>query len=57
LVLAADFVILGLDWAKPVESPYVEIGMLGTAFLFYFFLILVSCYRINGEYLIKNLNY
>jgi hypothetical protein len=48
LVLAADFVILGWIGQNP-ESPYVEIGMLGTAFLFYFFIDFSSCYRINGE--------
>jgi hypothetical protein len=33
----ADFVILGLDWAKPVESPYVEIGYLEQLSILFFY--------------------
>jgi hypothetical protein len=55
LVLAADFVILGWIGQNP-ESPYVEIGMLGTAFLFYFFLlILVPVIGLMEKYLIKKI--
>jgi quinol-cytochrome oxidoreductase complex cytochrome b subunit len=39
--LAVDFVLLGWIGQKPVESPYIEIGMVLTFFYFFFFLILV----------------
>jgi quinol-cytochrome oxidoreductase complex cytochrome b subunit len=38
--LVADFIFLGWIGQKPVESPYVECGMLGTFFYFFFFLVL-----------------
>jgi ubiquinol-cytochrome c reductase cytochrome b subunit len=53
--LAADFVILGWIGQKPVESPYVEIGMLGTAFYFIFLLILVPVIGLMEKYLIKKI--
>jgi len=39
--LAVDFVLLGWIGQKPVESPYIEMGMVLTFFYFFFFLILV----------------
>jgi len=39
--LVADFVILGWIGQKPVESPYIEIGMGATVFYFVFLLVLV----------------
>lgn len=39
--LVSDFVILGWIGQKPVESPYIEIGMGATVFYFMFLLILV----------------
>jgi len=38
--LAVDFIILGWIGQKPVESPYVEIGLTATVFYFVFFLFL-----------------
>jgi len=38
--LVSDFIFLGWIGQKPVESPYIESGMLGTFFYFFFFLIL-----------------
>lgn len=39
--LVSDFLILGWIGQKPVESPYIEIGMGATVFYFVFLLILV----------------
>jgi len=39
--LVSDFLILGWIGQKPVESPYIEIGMAATIFYFIFFLCLV----------------
>jgi quinol-cytochrome oxidoreductase complex cytochrome b subunit len=39
--LAADFIILGWIGQKPVESPFIEIGMGATIFYFLFLLILL----------------
>jgi len=36
-----DFLFLGWIGQKPVEIPYIEIGMLGTFFYFLYFLILI----------------
>lgn len=51
--LVADFVILGWIGQKPVESPYVEVGMVGTAFYFIFLLVLVPAIGLVEKYLIK----
>jgi ubiquinol-cytochrome c reductase cytochrome b subunit len=39
--LVSDFLILGWIGQKPVESPYIEVGMFATAFYFIFFLIVI----------------
>jgi len=39
--LVADFIILGWIGQKVVESPYIEIGQLTTAFYFIYFLVLL----------------
>lgn len=39
--LVSDFLLLGWIGQKPVESPYIEVGMFATAFYFIFLLILV----------------
>ena len=39
--LVSDFLILGWIGQKPVESPYIEVGMFATAFYFLFFLIII----------------
>jgi ubiquinol-cytochrome c reductase cytochrome b subunit len=39
--LVADFLILGWIGQKPVEAPYIEVGMGATLFYFSFFFILV----------------
>jgi len=39
--LVSDFLILGWIGQKPVETPFMEIGMGATFFYFFFFLVLV----------------
>ena len=39
--LVSDFILLGWIGQKPVESPYIEIGMGATIFYFLFLLVLV----------------
>jgi quinol-cytochrome oxidoreductase complex cytochrome b subunit len=39
--LVADFILLGWIGQKPVETPYVEVGMIGTVFYFIYLLVLV----------------
>lgn len=39
--LVADFILLGWIGQKPVESPYIEVGMFATFFYFFFLLVLV----------------
>ena len=39
--LSADFLLLGWLGQKPVETPYIEAGMLATVFYFVFLLILL----------------
>jgi ubiquinol-cytochrome c reductase cytochrome b subunit len=39
--LVSDFILLGWIGQKPVESPYIEIGMGATVFYFLFLLILI----------------
>ena len=39
--LAADFLLLGWIGQKPVEDPYIMVGVLATIFYFFFFFFLV----------------
>jgi quinol-cytochrome oxidoreductase complex cytochrome b subunit len=39
--LFVDFLILGWIGQKPVESPFIEVGMFATAFYFIFFILLL----------------
>lgn len=39
--LVSDFLLLGWIGQKPVESPYVEVGMAATVFYFVFLLLLI----------------
>ncbi len=52
--LVSDFIILGWIGQKPVESPYIEIGMFATFFYFFFLLVLVPLIGIIENKLIKN---
>jgi ubiquinol-cytochrome c reductase cytochrome b subunit len=51
--LVSDFVLLGWIGQKPVESPYIEIGMFATVFYFTFLLILVPLIGILEKFLIS----
>ncbi len=53
--LVTDFLLLGWIGQKPVETPYIEIGMAGTAFYFLFFSFLIPCIGIiENIFLNKN---
>jgi quinol-cytochrome oxidoreductase complex cytochrome b subunit len=52
--LVSDFLILGWIGQKPVESPYIEIGMGATIFYFTFILILVPLIGFIESSLIYN---
>ena len=48
---AANFLLLGWIGQKPVESPYIEVGMFSTAFYFIFLLVLVPAIGLLESYL------
>jgi len=52
--LVSDFLLLGWIGQKPVESPYIEVGMIATAFYFFFLLILVPVIGILESKMIAN---
>jgi quinol-cytochrome oxidoreductase complex cytochrome b subunit len=52
--LVSDFLLLGWLGQKPVESPYIEVGMAATAFYFIFLLILVPVIGLIENKLIRN---
>ena len=52
--LVSDFLILGWIGQKPVESPYIEVGMIATVFYFLFLLVLVPLVGIIEKKLINN---
>lgn len=54
--LFIDFIVLGWIGQKPVESPYIEIGMGATALYFSFFLILLPLVGLIETFLITNNN-
>ena len=49
----ADFFILGWIGQKPVESPYIEVGVAATIFYFVFLLILIPVVGLVEEFLLK----
>jgi len=49
----ADFLLLGWIGQKPVETPFVEIGMAGTAFYFIFFLVLLPAIGLIEKFLVR----
>jgi ubiquinol-cytochrome c reductase cytochrome b subunit len=51
--LALDFLILGWIGQKPVETPYIEVGMVATAFYFIFFIFLIPFLGLLEKYLLK----
>jgi ubiquinol-cytochrome c reductase cytochrome b subunit len=50
--LVSDFILLGWIGQKPVESPYIEIGLGATIFYFVFFFILVPVIGLIEDFLI-----
>lgn len=50
----SDFIILGWIGQKPVESPFIEIGMAATLFYFVFILVLIPLIGLVESILIKN---
>lgn len=52
--LVSDFLILGWIGQKPVESPYIEIGMGATIFYFVFLLILIPLIGLLESAMVQN---
>jgi len=52
--LVSDFLLLGWIGQKPVESPYIEVGMFATAFYFIFLLILIPVIGILESKLVNS---
>jgi quinol-cytochrome oxidoreductase complex cytochrome b subunit len=57
--LVSDFILLGWVGQKPVESPFIEVGMVATAFYFIFLLVLVPLIGILEKTVVamQNLDY
>jgi len=53
--LVSDFLLLGWIGQKPVESPYIEIGMGATFFYFLFFLFLLPLIGLIEKEMMKKL--
>jgi ubiquinol-cytochrome c reductase cytochrome b subunit len=51
--LVSDFLLLGWIGQKPVESPFIEIGIGCTIFYFLFFIVLIPIIGIIENYLIQ----
>lgn len=51
--LVSDFLLLGWIGQKPVESPYIEVGVGATIFYFVFLLILLPLIGLVESYLLK----
>lgn len=52
--LVADFLLLGWIGQKPVESPYIEVGMLATIFYFMYLMFVIPALGIFEDALIKD---
>lgn len=55
--LVSDFIILGWIGQKPVESPFIEVGMYATNFYFLFLLVLVPLIGLIEKYAIQAKEY
>jgi len=51
--IVSDFLILGWIGQKPVETPFLEIGMAGTAFYFLAFLVFLPLIGLLEKFLIR----
>jgi len=54
--LVADFLILGWIGQQPVETPFLEVGMIATAFYFFFFLTLFPVIGLLEKELMRTKN-
>jgi len=52
--LVADFAILGWSGQKPVETPFIEVGMVATFLYFFVLLVLFPFIGVLEDYLINN---
>ena len=52
--LVSDFFLLGWIGQKPVESPFIEIGMFATLFYFLFFLFLIPAIGLLEIFLLND---
>jgi ubiquinol-cytochrome c reductase cytochrome b subunit len=52
--LVADFAILGWIGQKPVETPFIEVGMVATFLYFFVLLVLFPFIGVLEDYLINN---
>ena len=50
----ADFLLLGWIGQKPVETPFIEIGQVGTVFYFLFFLVLLPLIGLIEKSLVRS---
>ena len=55
--LVSDFLLLGWIGQKPVESPYIEVGMAATVFYFSFFLVILPLVGLIETNLLLNLRF
>lgn len=53
--LVSDFILLGWIGQKPVETPFIEIGMYATVFYFLFFLLLLPAIGLTENFLSKKI--
>jgi len=51
--LVSDFILLGWIGQKPVETPYIEVGMFATFFYFVFFIFLMPLIGFLEGFLVK----
>jgi ubiquinol-cytochrome c reductase cytochrome b subunit len=51
--LVSDFLLLGWIGQKPVESPYIEVGMFATLFYFLFFILFLPLIGLIESFLIN----
>lgn len=54
--LFSNFLLLGWIGQKPVESPYIEVGMISTVYYFAFFLVIVPLIGLIEKSLLLNIS-
>jgi len=53
--LVSDFILLGWIGQKPVEDPYILIGICATIFYFFFFFIIIPTIGLVEKRLVQSL--